>query len=218
MIPPGYIVLANGTIIGKRGKPLKGFPNPGGYLLFNTYQGGKYRTFSFHQVVCEAFHGPRPTQGHQVCHGDGDLRNNRADNLRWGTSTENHADQKRHGTRMDNRGEKHPNAKLTAQQVRAIREQYAAGGVTQIGLAAEYGVSYGTIGPILLRETWKHVEPGPAEQARIARGGTVLKLVDEKTREMVAMREAGKTWKAIGDHFGMSIQGAYDRVRKARQS
>ena len=34
-------------------------------------------------VVCEAFHGPRPTPEHRAQHLDRNPRNNQADNLRW---------------------------------------------------------------------------------------------------------------------------------------
>ncbi|SDN35029.1 NUMOD4 motif-containing protein [Geodermatophilus siccatus] len=50
-----------------------------------------------HTLVCEAFHGPRP-RGHEARHLDGDSQNNRADNLRWGTPSQNRLDSVRHGT------------------------------------------------------------------------------------------------------------------------
>jgi hypothetical protein len=46
------------------------------------------KTYKVHQLVCEAFNGPR--QGAQVCmHLDEDYRNNRPENLRWGSQKEN---------------------------------------------------------------------------------------------------------------------------------
>lgn len=50
-----------------------------------------------HQLVLEAFVGPRP-EGHEGCHHDGDPTNNRLDNLHWGTKSENNLDRVRHGT------------------------------------------------------------------------------------------------------------------------
>lgn len=47
------------------------------------------RTFKVHQLVCEAFHGPKPTPAHIVLHLDEDPSNNRPENLRWGTRKEN---------------------------------------------------------------------------------------------------------------------------------
>lgn len=42
-----------------------------------------------HQLVCEAFHGPRPFDEAVVIHIDEDGLNNRPENLRWGTQKEN---------------------------------------------------------------------------------------------------------------------------------
>src|SRR5260221_14355915 len=36
-----------------------------------------------HILVCNAFHGPKPSPDHEVAHGDGDSMNNRSGNLRW---------------------------------------------------------------------------------------------------------------------------------------
>jgi DNA invertase Pin-like site-specific DNA recombinase len=52
------------------------------------------------------------------------------------------------------RGERHGNAKLTTQQVRAIRRERAAHDTPFRELAERYGVSVGTIGRVLRRETW----------------------------------------------------------------
>lgn len=46
------------------------------------------KTYKIHQLVCEAFNGPK--QEGQVCmHLDEDYKNNRPDNLTWGTQKEN---------------------------------------------------------------------------------------------------------------------------------
>ena len=42
-----------------------------------------------HQLVCEAFHGPKPFPEAVVIHLDEDGLNNRAENLKWGTQKEN---------------------------------------------------------------------------------------------------------------------------------
>ena len=42
-----------------------------------------------HQLVCEAFHGPKPFPNAVVIHLDEDALNNRAENLKWGTQKEN---------------------------------------------------------------------------------------------------------------------------------
>jgi hypothetical protein len=55
------------------------------------------------------------------------------------------------------RGERHGCAKLTELQVLRIREQYAAGNVTQRQIASEYGVDRTTIGLIVRRQHWAHI-------------------------------------------------------------
>jgi hypothetical protein len=55
------------------------------------------------------------------------------------------------------RGEHIRSSRLTAPGVRAIRERYAVGGVTQDALAAEYGVTQATISHIVLRKSWRHI-------------------------------------------------------------
>ncbi len=52
------------------------------------------------------------------------------------------------------RGERHGNAKLTADQVRAIRRERAAKKTPFRLLAERFGVSVSTIGQILRRESW----------------------------------------------------------------
>lgn len=50
------------------------------------------RSLGVHHVVCEAFHGKRPSKKHVAAHWDGDKKNNKPRNLRWATYLENGAD------------------------------------------------------------------------------------------------------------------------------
>ncbi len=59
------------------------------------------------------------------------------------------------------RGEAHPQAKLTAAQVREARAQYrgrAPGAPSIRDLAAQYGVGYSTMWDVLRGRHWTHVE------------------------------------------------------------
>ena len=47
------------------------------------------RTFKIHQLVCEAFHGPKPFPNAIVLHLDENPANNKPQNIRWGTRKEN---------------------------------------------------------------------------------------------------------------------------------
>lgn len=53
------------------------------------------------------------------------------------------------------RGEQHYAAQFTWEQVREIRSRYAAGGVQQKQLAAEYGVNFRTIWNIVRHRYWR---------------------------------------------------------------
>jgi len=55
------------------------------------------------------------------------------------------------------KGVENGKAKLTDATVVVIRSEYAQGGISQSGLAKKYGVHQGTISPLLLRKTWRHV-------------------------------------------------------------
>jgi hypothetical protein len=114
---------------------------------------GFYVMKRVHQLVCEAFHGPRPSVGHQVAHGDGVRTNNVATNLRWATPAENYSDRHRHGTNLA--GERNGNAKLSDAQAAEIRRRSAW--LNNEKLAKQYGVSSWTIGRIVRGERYREV-------------------------------------------------------------
>jgi hypothetical protein len=150
----GYLVRSDGSVIGRSGKVLKPCPDGAGYSkLVMCLPGNKRKTIRVHVLVCETFHGPRPF-GHAVAHADGDRSNNRADNLRWATYTENEADKRAHGTAA--RGERQGLSQLTADKVREIRTR-AAAGETQRSLAHAFGVCKASIQTAISGKTWGHV-------------------------------------------------------------
>ena len=84
------------------GRDLKLVRGSGGYLQVNLYGASGPRAMLVHRLVLAAF-GGAPGEGMQARHLDGDQSNNRADNLAWGTSSENIRDQLRHGTQANAR-------------------------------------------------------------------------------------------------------------------
>lgn len=56
------------------------------------------------------------------------------------------------------RGERNTKAKLTEEQVRKIREEYTDPQVTYAVLARRYGVTPVTIGRVINRVNWGHVD------------------------------------------------------------
>lgn len=74
-----------------------------------------------------------------------------------GTVADNNADMHRRGRARFADGEAAAAAKLTSEQVAAIRALYAPGVVTLQVLADEYGVSKPTISRIINGKRWKHL-------------------------------------------------------------
>lgn len=101
-----------------------------------------------HRVVCEQVNGPAP-DGHDASHacGNGHRGCVNPRHLSWKTRQANFADKVTHGT--DNRGGKHPNAKLTDNDVIAIKK--LPGSAKH--LADLYGVTSGTIRDIKARQS-----------------------------------------------------------------
>lgn len=81
----------------KAGHIRSGTLHQNGYLELGLQRDGITKQFGVHRLVAMAFHG-MPAAGEQARHMDGDSTNNRAANLRWGTTSDNTLDQVRHGT------------------------------------------------------------------------------------------------------------------------
>lgn len=120
------------------GKVMKPYRREDGYNMFILRNLNRSFHVKAHQLVAEAFVGPKPFPDAEVCHCDGSRHNDHFTNLRWDTRAANHADKVRHGTTA--RGERGPAAKLSSAQVAEIRSRYAIGGVSQQALADEFGV------------------------------------------------------------------------------
>lgn len=120
-----------------------------------------------------AWLGMPPTPKHEVCHRDGNRSNNHADNLYWGTRSENMRDAVAHGTRYkpDVRGERHGMAKLTWEQVREIREACETG-ATQVSVASLYSVSYQTVSRIVRGDSWRVEGESNPKAVQVARKRT----------------------------------------------
>lgn len=68
-----------------------------GYPKVGLKHQGQSKKLYVHDIVLTAFIGRRP-DGAACCHGDGVRTNNRLENLRWGTFSENNYDLVAHGT------------------------------------------------------------------------------------------------------------------------
>ncbi len=79
------------------------------------------------------------------------------DHLFIGTNSENIIDARNKGRLNRQRGEQRPNARLTENDVRELRQRHAAGGVSFCELGREYGLSDETIRQAVNGKNWAHV-------------------------------------------------------------
>lgn len=121
------------------------------YLFVTLCKNNKVKRFLVHRLVLEAFTGPCPT-GMETLHGDGGPYDNRLVNLCWGTKEENSRDKWLQDSMPH--GEKHSRAKLTADQVRAIRQDCR----THDEVAQSYGVSKSCICMIRTNRNWRWLD------------------------------------------------------------
>ena len=118
---------------------------------------GKDNRFLIHRLVLFAFVGPCP-DGMECCHNDGNGLNNRLDNLRWDTPSNNQLDRKKHGTQTITsiKGSKNHFAKLTEEEVLHIRSIPNYRGKNK-DMCKKYNYSRSSMSSILQGKTWKHI-------------------------------------------------------------
>lgn len=131
--------------------------------------GVSLKTYRAHRFAYEMVHGSIPAGLFLLHHCDNKLCI-RPDHMFVGTQKDNVDDCMAKGrAHLQNvtparravwqpRGERHGSARLTPDQVRAIRTRHALGGVSYRALGRDYGVSTATITEIVRREIWRHVE------------------------------------------------------------
>lgn len=174
---------------------------------------------SVHRLVLETFGPQKPSPRHQCSHHDGNRLNNMISNLSWKTAQENEADKWRHGTAPA--GERNPAAKLTDDQATAIRAKYAAGMVTQVDLAAEYGVHQTTISDVITgRHGWGHLPLPPVTgnkkkpPVRLGPANNHARLTEEDVRAIRERAVAGETLISISSDYPVSAVSIGNIVRR----
>lgn len=81
----------------RKGRLLRQVVKDSGHMRVALYDGsGNQKKLYVHTLVMEAFVGERP-EGMEVCHNNGTPDDNRLENLRWDTRSENMIDVIRHG-------------------------------------------------------------------------------------------------------------------------
>lgn len=170
---PGYMARSDGCILsvvaagrgGRYGKFVLTGRTHGKdlHLYVRLSLDGRRVRRPIHQLVLETFVGPRPSLFHVTRHMNGNMKDNRPSNLRWGTHAQNTEDAIRLGEIL--KGEDHPRAKLTAAQVVDLRTRISLGEVTQRQAATELGVGPTLVNAIVLGRIWKSAG-GPLKESR----------------------------------------------------
>ena len=158
---PGYQITTDGRVWSEPRRRTKGgWLKPWvshGYMCVVLFNRGRIHKL-VHRLVLETYVGPCPPRM-ECRHLNGNPKDNRLENLCWGTSSENTQDAMQHGTHRCTKqnGEKHHNSKLTEQKVKLIYNLYHSGADTQQGLADAFGVTDTCIWEIINKRTWKHL-------------------------------------------------------------
>lgn len=157
-----YLVGENGEVYSEKTKKFikPFFHKKTGYFYINL--GAKFRE-SIHRLVARVYLG-EDNLSLDVNHIDGNKLNNNYVNLEWCTRSKNcqHSydtglSKKRFG-HTDSQGSKNHLAKVNEELVKEIRTKYATGNYTYQQIADDLNVNQATIGYIVTRHTWKHVE------------------------------------------------------------
>lgn len=141
----------------QRGRAMTPYALKNGYLVVPLCRNGIVTRYYLHIAVCEAAHGPRPSPKHCVRHVNGDQRDNRPSNLRWGTQRENCQDTVAHG--RSTRGIKNSQSVLTEADVLAIRRRCHAG-ETQSAVCKDFSICQGTVSAIICGRSWSWLKAG----------------------------------------------------------
>ena len=123
--------------------------NKTGHVSVQLGDGSERKSMPFpvHQLIAFTFIGPRPA-GMDVCHSNGNPVDNRLENLRYDTRSENNKDSSKQGK---------SNAKIKPETVRVVRIELAKGKTCR-QIADEIGITKCQVSRIKRREIYDWVE------------------------------------------------------------
>lgn len=150
---PGYFACRLGVIFSMRWRwttypiPLKPRTGKDGYHNVSLHRNGKRYLKRVHHLVLETYVGSR-AEGMECRHLNNIPTDNRLSNLAWGTVREQNDDKIAAGSL---KGTRNSAAKLTEDDVRAIRTMTTAEAVKR------YGISRVTALRVRKRQSWSHI-------------------------------------------------------------
>ena len=194
---------------GTRYKP--GRFSRGGYGTFalpvRSERGNAIRTEPTHRIVYEAVNGP-PERDQLILHSCDNPPCIRPLHLRAGSGTDNSRDKFARGRGNNPR-------KLSDEQVKALRETYAADpSISAATLGRQYGVTTGaTVG--MIRGFLRRYAGGPRSVIRRQkRKPHTTKLTEEQVQEMRTRHAASEmTMSQLAKHYGIEVSGVSRIVR-----
>ena len=208
----GRVLQANTTSKGRKWYPR--------VSLYNNQTKSK-KIAPVHRLVAKAFMPCEHMDMLTVNHKDGDKTNNHISNLEWVTLGQNtkHAIE----TGLNSiRGEDHPGAKLTRDQVVEVLQR-AIKGERPSSIAKDFGVSDVTIQKLLAGETWHILHKDP-EVARLRKaykprskkgeGNSHAKLTEQDVRDIRAAAENGESRRSLSERYGMHYNTIGDIVKR----
>ena len=207
---PGYKADKAGNIISsKYSKPRVLIQHLGtnGYKSVSmTRFDGEIKRVLVHRIVAMTFHGECP-DGMEVRHLDGDRLNNSADNLMYGTRSENRQDSEAHGTAPN--GKKHGMHKLSEDDVHQIRWALDTGVHTLRELEGMFGVEKTQLSRIGAREAWKSLPE---------RVGDLPLTLEQQVRSIIKPAMNGdECWDAVHELLSKFNIEPLAVARKARE-
>ncbi len=131
-----------------------------GYRMVHMYRPDRTRgRVAVHKIILTTFVGAKPSATSVCRHLNGNPADNRADNLAWGTQSENIADAVMHGTahQIGRRGEEANGAKLTELQALEVEQRASSGTEFLREIARDYDISIGNVAQIRDHKTWRHL-------------------------------------------------------------
>ncbi len=153
-------------MFGYRGKPQKSMRGRSKHEVTRLVVPGKkygepgyVRLFAVHRLVVDAFVGPKPSPSYEIRHLNDNPIDNRVENLKWGTRSENSMDRVRNGINPNRKGSSNGNALLTEDDIVDIRILRKFG-ANQPDMAKAFGTKQAHISAICLGKSWKHVKAG----------------------------------------------------------
>lgn len=129
--------------------------SPNGYYYLTLWSNNKGRTHMYHKLVAQTFI-PNIHDKPFINHKDGNKLNNSIDNLEWCTSSENNQHAYDSGLKDGMKGIKHPNCKLTEDEVLMIVKRFNDDESTR-SISKDYNITMATIRDINKGKSWSHL-------------------------------------------------------------